>query len=390
MEKEWFKWKKGADAEEHVDYDETWYEGDWVQDWSQPSEAWDRYATLDCAVSKHTLKNQSKKPSETPVEKRIRKKQPGKRSEPAAKDTATAVSKHDTEQDKHPKKKKVEGDDDCECTTPEDTKGQVNSIAKYLRVIKGAGWKVKGHGDLTDDIKREFKKDFPTTEECRYNIYWKLASVGVHLKSEKEGFGYLLSACWCWAISSSASLVFEGSKFVCHSKWISMMRCPRISAWKCMTYSTHASKHTWVKECYIFLFKDSVPRCLSLSLSLWGELCRSQIPPATWEGGLLEWGLGHSDSEGFPEVFSFESFEACLQMISMSQQIPTLPNMWQWAFLSKLLWVVTSFMLKLGNGVKQTHLPKSGQAWTCRAFTWTPHRSSDQHVYTHITPNSKD
>jgi len=184
MEKEWFKWKKGAGAED-VDYDETWYEGDWVQDWSQPSEAWDRYATLDSAVSKHTLKNQSKEPSETPLEKTIPKKKPGKRSEPAAKDTATAVSKHDTEQDKHPKKKKVEGDD-CECTTPEDTKGQVNSIAKYLRVIKGAGWKVKGNQDLTDDIKREFKKDFPTTEECRYNIYWKLASVGVHLKSEKK------------------------------------------------------------------------------------------------------------------------------------------------------------------------------------------------------------
>ena len=184
MEKEWFKWKKGTGAEEHVDYDETWYDGDWVQDWSQPSEAWDRYATLDGAVSKHTLKNQPKEqePSEKPEEKTIPKKQPRK---PAAKDTAAAVSKHDTEQDKHQNKTKVEGDD-CECTTPDDTKGQVNSIAKYLRVIKGAGWKVKRHEDLTDDIKREFKKDFPTTEECRYNIYWKLASVGVHLKSEKK------------------------------------------------------------------------------------------------------------------------------------------------------------------------------------------------------------
>ena len=151
----------------------------------------------------------------------------------------------------------------------------------------------------------------------------------------------------------------------------------------------HTCFQTYLGEGMLYFFYSKILFPV-VSLSLWGELCRSQIPPATWEGGLLEWGLGHSDSEGFPEVFSFESFEACLQMISMSQQIPTLPNMWQWAFLSKLLWVVTSFMLKLGNGVKQTHLPKSGQAWTCRAFTWTPHRSSDQHVYTHITPNSKD
>ena len=73
MEKEWFKWKKGTGAEEHVDYDETWYDGDWVQDWSQPSEAWDRYATLDGAVSKHTLGNQPKEqePSEKPEERQF-------------------------------------------------------------------------------------------------------------------------------------------------------------------------------------------------------------------------------------------------------------------------------------------------------------------------------
>lgn len=88
--------------------------------------------------------------------------------------------------EKDQKKRKVEEDGSEPEPVPTSEKGLVNTISKYLKEIKGAGWKVTGPQDLTEDMKRDFKKPFPPTEECRLNVYWKRPSVGVHIKCEKK------------------------------------------------------------------------------------------------------------------------------------------------------------------------------------------------------------
>ena len=51
MVEEWNTWR----AEPAGEYDWGWEETDWVGDWGQPGQAWDRYAILDGHVSKAEL-----------------------------------------------------------------------------------------------------------------------------------------------------------------------------------------------------------------------------------------------------------------------------------------------------------------------------------------------
>lgn len=99
------------------------------------------------------------------------------------------VQKQKSQQAKTSKKRKAEEEDDERAGAegpPTDEKAHVNAVVKYVKEIMKAGWKVKKAEDLTEDIKRDFKKPFPPGEECRLNVYWKLSCVGVHLKSEKK------------------------------------------------------------------------------------------------------------------------------------------------------------------------------------------------------------
>ena len=178
MEKEGAKWKQEGGYE----YEEGWDDEDWANDLNEPKKAWDRYAAMDSNASMHQLK------SEAVMEVKSKK---SKSKKQAAKSTAEAAGKTEESQGNGevaaPKKrKKLEVEEKDVSAQPTDEKKHVKTIAKYLREILAGGWKVKKHEDLTKNMKLQFKEPCPPTEECRLNVYWKLASVGVHLKGEKK------------------------------------------------------------------------------------------------------------------------------------------------------------------------------------------------------------
>ena len=185
MIEEWNKWQG-----QHEDGD--WVEGDWAWDWNEPSQAWDRYALMDGKLSKHALETTCPEEEKSTGKGEPTKDPKSKRKSKAAKDQVednTAVDnkqENNTEKGEGSKKRKVEEDGSEPEPVPTSEKGLVNTISKYLKEIKGAGWKVTGPQDLTEDMKRDFKKPFPPTEECRLNVYWKRPSVGVHIKCEKK------------------------------------------------------------------------------------------------------------------------------------------------------------------------------------------------------------
>lgn len=190
MIEEWNKWR----AEPAGEYDWGWEEADWVGDWGQPGQAWDRYAILDGQVSKAELGSKADTEVETHEQEEhntASKKKSKKTAAPTGDKNLELNNKKakSSKQEEEPsKKRKVEPEtpDSNAGKVPTDEKGQVNAIAKYLKEVKAAGWKVTKHEDLTDDIKKDFKKPFPPTEECRLNIYWKRPSTGVHLKGENK------------------------------------------------------------------------------------------------------------------------------------------------------------------------------------------------------------
>lgn len=71
---------------------------------------------------------------------------------------------------------------------PKAEKDQVACIVKYLKGINYLGERVAKHNDLDDDIKADFRKDTPNSEEGRLGVYWKTPSVGVYIRSEKREF----------------------------------------------------------------------------------------------------------------------------------------------------------------------------------------------------------
>lgn len=187
MIQEWNRWQ--GPTEESGDGD--WVDGDWAGDWNEPSQAWDRYALMDSNLSKHSLEKtcpeQAQATGKGEPSKDTQRKCKSKPTKTPV-DNKTAVgNKHadNTEQAEGSKKRKVEEDRKPE-PVPTSEKDLVNTIAKYLKEIKGGGWKITGHQDLTEDVKRDFKKPFPPTEECRLNVYWKRPSAGVHIRSEKK------------------------------------------------------------------------------------------------------------------------------------------------------------------------------------------------------------
>ena len=184
MIEEWNQWQGYEDGD--------WVEGDWAGDWNEPSQAWDRYALMDGNLSKHALETTCPKQAEATGKGEPTQDTQSKRKSKTAKNQVennTAVNNkqaNKTEKGEGSRKRKVEEDSSKPEPVPTSEKGLVNTIATYLKEIKGAGWKIAGHQDLTDDVKRDFKKPFPPTEECRLNVYWKRPSAGVHIKSEKK------------------------------------------------------------------------------------------------------------------------------------------------------------------------------------------------------------
>ena len=177
MCEEWAKWK-GQDVEnkkyDDYEYQAGWVEEPWVADWSQPRQAWDRLAVLDGNVSKAQLQDKATTQAATT---------------PMPKDEGNEGNE-DIKTTKKTKRKAPQVEEvtkeDVEVPLPTSEKDQVKAIAAYLKDIKAGGWKIKKPEDLTEDIKREFKKPFPPTDECRLNVYWKLANVGLHLKTERK------------------------------------------------------------------------------------------------------------------------------------------------------------------------------------------------------------
>ena len=181
----------------YAGYDSQWAEGGWVTDWSDPKEAWDRYAVLDGQCSKYQLEEGNGDTRKKP-KKEVAKPTGEDKSIVGPVDEAQAENTEEgKEEEKEKEEVKAEENQEEEAEESEDEledleelaadeKLQTKLIAKYLREIKSAGWKITKHEQLTDEIKLQFKKPFLPTAECRPNVYWKRPSCGVHLKSEKK------------------------------------------------------------------------------------------------------------------------------------------------------------------------------------------------------------
>ena len=190
MEVEWAKWKGYEYGEE------DWLEEDWKNDWGQAGKAFDRYVNIDGQVSLQKLKcmegsnDQSSGKAETAGDKSGEiKNVEGKKKAKKANNTSGKKRKEPEVQD-------VEDEGDEEpVPSALDQKQQVNAIAKFLRAFKAKGYKLKKHEDITEEMKTQWKKEFPVTDECRYSNYWKRPATGVYLKSEKKDFG-------CYSVSS--------------------------------------------------------------------------------------------------------------------------------------------------------------------------------------------
>ena len=186
MEQEWAKWKGYGE--------EDWLEEDWKNDWGQPGKAFDRYVNMDGQVSLQKLKcmEGSNHKSSGKAEKTGGDK-PGEKQDVEGKKKAKKVDNTSGKKRKEPEVQDVqdvEDESDEEPVQPAlDQKQQVNAIAKFLRAFKAKGYKLKKHEDITEEMKTQWKKDFPVTDECRYSNYWKRPATGVFLKSEKKDFG---------------------------------------------------------------------------------------------------------------------------------------------------------------------------------------------------------
>lgn len=177
MWEEWNKWKGGDQ------WNEEWNDDDWRVDWGQPGQAFDRYAVLDGQVSLSKMKEGNSEQASTQANKKKHGNDSKKISEKAAK-----KSKPTPETEANDDSGDTADDDDDE-VPPIDEKQQVNDLAKYLRECTPKERNIKGDGQLTEDMKDSFKKNFAPTSECRFAYYWKRPAVGVFLKAEKRDFG---------------------------------------------------------------------------------------------------------------------------------------------------------------------------------------------------------
>lgn len=182
MWEEWENWKGGDQ------WNEEWNDDDWRVDWGQPGQAFDRYAVLDGQVSIGKMKEGKMKegnPDQASTQANNKKhgSVPKEISEKVSKKIKTTPK---TEPEDY---SGDTADDDDDEVPPVDEKQLVNDLAKYLRECSTKEKTIKGDGNLTEDMKDSFKKNFAPTGECRFAYYWKRPAVGVFLKAEKKDFG---------------------------------------------------------------------------------------------------------------------------------------------------------------------------------------------------------